>query len=277
MDTSDWVESTLTSTFTINDNTSFTCVAGHDDDGDSLTLTTLSAPSNGVATFNQANNVITYTPTEDYYGTDELIYQLTDGSNADNHTITFHIENVNDWPDIAYDDHQYALSFDGSNDFINVGNIPLANQSFTIEFWAKRDSSDNWDVIVGQGSETDNNNFHIGFRDSNVFTLGFGNNDLNTSATYTDNNWHHWAATYDINTMTQTIYRDGIAVASRTAGANYGGTGGFIIGRYGPSETYHFDGSLDELRIWNQARTQTQIQDHMYATVPYDALSTPSI
>jgi hypothetical protein len=270
MDTSDWVESTLTSIFTINENTSFTCVAGHDDDGDSLTLTTLSAPSNGVATFNQANNVITYTPTEDYYGTDELIYQLTDGSNADNHTITFHIENVNDWPDIAYDDHQYALSFDGSNDFINVGNIPLANQSFTIEFWAKRDSSDNWDVIVGQGSETDNNNFHIGFRDSNVFTLGFGNNDLNTSATYTDNNWHHWAATYDINTMTQTIYRDGIAVASRIAGANYGGTGGFIIGRYGPSETYHFDGSLDELRIWNQARTQTQIQDHMYATVPYD-------
>ena len=123
--------------------------------------------------------------------------------------------------------------FDNSNDHINVGEIPLNNQSFTIECWAKREGIGDWDLIVGQGTSDDNHNLHIGFRDSNVFTLRFGNNDLNSPA-YTDRDWHHWAVSYDADSMAQLIYRDGVVVASRTASSNYIGTGALLIGRFGP-------------------------------------------
>ncbi|KPA17887.1 Pentaxin, partial [Candidatus Magnetomorum sp. HK-1] len=161
----------------------------------------------------------------------------------------------------------YALTFDGSNDYVNVGSVPLANKSFTIECWAKRDTSDNWDIIFGLGTNSNNNNLHVGFRSSNEFTMGFGANDVNTSATYTDTDWHHWAVSYDINTMTQKIYRDGIEVASRIAGAHFGGSGDAIIGRYATSNEHFFDGQIDELRIWDTPRTQTQIQEYMYRTL----------
>ncbi|MBF0451146.1 MAG: hypothetical protein HQK75_10615, partial [Candidatus Magnetomorum sp.] len=172
-------------------------------------------------------------------------------------------------PAFAFADHQNALSFDGSNDFVNVGNIPLNNKSFTIECWAKRDSFGGWDVIIGQGQAEDNRSLHIGFRDTNVFTLGFGNNDLNTSetCTYTDSNWHHWAATYDSNTKNQKIYRDGVEVASRISSSNYTGVGDVLMGRYGPVDQFHFHGNIDELRIWDTVRTQTQIQEYMYRTL----------
>jgi hypothetical protein len=167
----------------------------------------------------------------------------------------------------VYADIQYAILFDGSNDYINAGNIPLNNKSFTIECWAKRDTSGGWDLIFAQGQQETNRNLQVGFRDSNVFTLGFGDNDLNTTATYTDSNWHHWAVTFDINTKIQKIYRDGVEVANRTSGSNYIGTGDIIIGRYGPASQFYFDGQIDELRLWDTPRTQTQIQEYMYRTL----------
>ena len=162
---------------------------------------------------------------------------------------------------------QNAILFDGANDYINAGSIPLANKSFTIECWAKRDTSGNWDVIFGLGNDSANNNLHVGFRSSNLFTMGFGSNDVNTSATYTDTDWHHWAVSYDINTMTQKIYRDGIEVASRIASANFGGSGDAIIGRYATSNDHFFDGQIDELRVWDTPRSLTQIQEYMYRTL----------
>ncbi|KPA18019.1 Pentaxin, partial [Candidatus Magnetomorum sp. HK-1] len=167
----------------------------------------------------------------------------------------------------AFGQTQHAISFDNTNDLINAGNIPLNNVSFTIECWAKREGSDEWDVIIGQGQAVASQSLHIGFRDSNVFTLGFGGDDLNTSATYTDNNWHHWAVVYDSFSKTQIIYQDGFEVAKRTAIANYSGTGDLIIGRYGPTDDLHFNGKIDELRIWNIVRTQLQIQENMNTTI----------
>jgi len=47
------------------------------DDGDTITITQVTAPSHGTATTNGAT--IIYTPTADYLGTDNLTYTITDG------------------------------------------------------------------------------------------------------------------------------------------------------------------------------------------------------
>ncbi|NEP88807.1 MAG: hypothetical protein F6K18_19290 [Okeania sp. SIO2C2] len=56
------------------------------------------------------------------------------------------------------------------------------------------------------------------------------------------------------------IYRDGVQVAEGTAENHAQSTGNFIIGTYGDQ---NFQGTIDEIRIWNSARTQGQIQQEM--------------
>ncbi|WP_321540534.1 pre-peptidase C-terminal domain-containing protein [Flavobacterium piscinae] len=44
-----------------------------------------------------------------------------------------------------------SLNFDGNNDYISGPNLPLANTSFSIEFWAKRSSTNTDDFVFFKG------------------------------------------------------------------------------------------------------------------------------
>ncbi|ETR68591.1 MAG: hypothetical protein OMM_10367, partial [Candidatus Magnetoglobus multicellularis str. Araruama] len=94
MDSSNWINSKQSYTLTTNEEVSITVFAGYDLDGDSLTVTTISGPSNGTINFNQADNVLTYTPATNFVGIDEFTYQLSDGSNSDNYTIIINVANI---------------------------------------------------------------------------------------------------------------------------------------------------------------------------------------
>lgn len=85
----------------------------------------------------------------------------------------------------------------------------------------------------------------------------------------TTNAWHHYAATY--NGSVAKLYVDGVERGSSTvSGAlrtNHNsyltfGQGYALPTGYAPS-TGAVNGRLDEIRIWNYARTQTQIQYNM--------------
>ncbi len=150
-----------------------------------------------------------------------------------------------------------ALSFDGTDDYVDAGTgINIASKSFSLVAWAKRDSIDTVDYIFGQGTTSTNHGLHFGFRSTNVFTFAFYYNDLDTPNAYTDNNWHLWVGTYDATTNERKIYRDGVLVASDTASADYQGTGTLYIGRATWGD--YFDGTIDEVRIWNKALTPDQ-------------------
>lgn len=44
----------------------------------------------------------------------------------------------------------YALDFDGVDDYVDAGTgISLANASFTVAFWAKRDAIDKYAHVIG--------------------------------------------------------------------------------------------------------------------------------
>jgi hypothetical protein len=153
----------------------------------------------------------------------------------------------------------YALELDGVDDYVDAGSgINLANASFTVAFWAKRESIDRHDFVVGQGVGSLNIGLHIGFRSNNTFTCAFYANDLNTPEAYTDSDWHHWACTYDAGTKLRTIYRDGIQVAQNFATANYQGSGDLYIGREPTGN--HFKGLIDQVGIWGAARSSDQIR-----------------
>jgi|GEM_PF-870881 len=162
-----------------------------------------------------------------------------------------------------------ALQFSGSN-HVDVGTgINLVNQSFTVEFWAKRNPSTVYQMAISQGTASSDHALALGFISSNQFDFSFWGDDLVTTTAYTESDWHHWAGVYDTSIATginRWLYRDGILVASDRAAGNYQGSGNFYIGITSYTGD-HFPGEIDEVRIWNVARTQAEIQSKMYHTL----------
>lgn len=172
---------------------------------------------------------------------------------------------------------QNALDFDGNDDFIQLdsSNSYFTNAPFTIETWFRTD--------VQQGAWGGNEgrlvDFHRGSDAGSSIILytagsneigfwyglsGSGNYTLIHNANYHDNIWHHVAATHDGTTAT--LFYDGIQVAQQTS-TSFIGNGSYpaILGTFSLNYgTRNYDGVMDETRIWNTARTQSQIQHDMY-------------
>ncbi|MFW9784910.1 MAG: DUF2341 domain-containing protein, partial [Candidatus Heimdallarchaeota archaeon] len=146
-----------------------------------------------------------------------------------------------------------SIDFDGSDDYISLGSsINIASSSFSVSTWAKRGSSSTADIIFQQGPPGQNTGFHAGFRSSGLFTFAFWADDLDTTQSYNDTDWHHWACTYDAPTNARKIYRDGVNIASDTAFNHFLGSGTFYIG-YDGMVSEGFDGQLDDSRLLNIA------------------------
>jgi len=143
---------------------------------------------------------------------------------------------------------------------LNNRNVPLANSSFSVAFWAKRDQAGRDDYVLSQGKDAANQNLFVGLRSDNRFVCGFdtSSNLLATTGVYTDTNWHHWACTYDASTRKRAIYRDGAQVAQDTAPANYQGFGLVNIGK--ATWGNNLAGRIDELAVWGQALSAQDIK-----------------
>ncbi|MBI3447282.1 MAG: tandem-95 repeat protein, partial [Magnetospirillum sp.] len=166
---------------------------------------------------------------------------------------------------------RYA-QFDGSTGSIKAGGISLANSSFTIEFWANRASSTTEDCAISQGGVGAGTGLHIDFlggASSHQVVFTFWGNDL----IYTDTSdnvgqWVHWAASYDANTQTRMLYKDGMLVATQTNVTPYTGTGTFDMGdKFDTGGDSHFNGALGDVRVWNTARSQDEIQQNISQTL----------
>jgi hypothetical protein len=162
-----------------------------------------------------------------------------------------------------------ALQLNGTNARVDLPNINLANRSFTIELYAKRNAvGGQLDFIFSQGSTppADNRSLHIGFLANNILRFSFWGvpSDMDTTQAQTDTNWHHWAFTYDVNTNERKIYRDGIEQAAirAVAPAPYTHSGTDLhLGYYYPGNNYGRL-SVDEVRIWDHVRSEFEINQH---------------
>ncbi|MGQ8364737.1 cadherin-like domain-containing protein [Glaciecola sp. 1036] len=72
-------------------------VTASDADGDSLTYTLASAPTNGTISIN-ANGNFTYTPNMNFAGTDSAQIAVSDGTSSVNTTVNITVTNINDAP-----------------------------------------------------------------------------------------------------------------------------------------------------------------------------------
>ena len=166
-----------------------------------------------------------------------------------------------------------ALDFDGSNDYINItDNASLTStNAITISAWFKKLSSSNWMSLVGKGTTDANEEYVLMVKDDQVyFDVGQGSGPyLQQSTTISIGVWHHIAAvhTRSGSTSTMKVYLNGKDVGGSTVGASNSPNDNshpLTIGSRFSTSNAPFQGQIDEVRIWSDARSQAEIKANMH-------------
>ena len=188
-----------------------------------------------------------------------------------------------------------ALQFDGVNDYVTMGVAPALNvggppsNGFTLECWFRKEgagvttSTGTGGITAiplfskgrseGDGSTIDCNYF-LGIdangklvADFESFASGLNHPVTANNAAVANNIWYHAAVTYDGNNTIWRVYLDGVQVGTATPSiANslprYDNIQHFGIGAALNSSGVSagaFAGRIDEVRVWNYARSAAEI------------------
>ena len=162
-----------------------------------------------------------------------------------------------------------VLSLDGDGDYVEVADSATLDIQYpiTIEGWVKTNTSKHFQMIVGKRDDSTLGCYRAPYAlrlDWGKPTFYFGTGDtwrVHTAALQLSEVWYHVAAMYDGNTVT--IYVNGVEeyTQSETETPFINDISVTIGASISPGEA--FDGFIDEVRIWNVARTQTEIQETM--------------
>ncbi|MGV3591177.1 MAG: LamG-like jellyroll fold domain-containing protein, partial [Gammaproteobacteria bacterium] len=163
-----------------------------------------------------------------------------------------------------------ALNLESStSDGVEVADdaaFDIGTGSFTIEAWTKRSSVTGGFYTIAAKQQNAGWYFRLNGSTLN-FTTAFDSssgNSVSAASDITDTNWHHVVGVHDASAKTLSIYIDGVLSNSLTysSAANVDNTYALGIG-FKPGWGEYFDGSLDEIRFWNTARTAAQIREYM--------------
>lgn len=182
--------------------------------------------------------------------------------------------------------NNYALDFDGSNDWVQIGNSGDINTGSnhtqkTIEAWFKVDDKNitsRKQTIYEQGGTVRGLNIYV--YGGNLYVGGWnepnGESDwdpgtwLSTSSIQS-NTWHHVALTLNGgNSVTNNAFKgylDGTQFGSGQGSKLWNHPGGIGIARNADTKFHtgdyssarYFGGTIDEVRLWNVERTASQI------------------
>lgn len=162
----------------------------------------------------------------------------------------------------------HALYLDGDNNRIGVADAPELNPTgpFTLEIWIKAESweSSIWQgVIIGKQATSPNRGYNLTVGESGKaeFTVCVAGEwkTTTTEAIMGLDTWYHLACVYDGSSIS--LFINGILQSSNAVIGNLDpGTGTTLF--FGDNPTWSgrfFHGSVDDVRIWNIAKTQQQI------------------
>lgn len=155
-----------------------------------------------------------------------------------------------------------ALSFDGTNDYIDAGSGASVNitGAISISVWAKTSdtkqqyfvSNRNGSSGYGFGMQGSGNSYRLRFS-----YYGSTDRDSSINAYVSDNNWHHYVVTNDLTNIQ--FYVDGALFSTHAGFSGNSSSSTLKIGDLPSVGGTDFAGSLDEPRIYNRALTAGEI------------------
>ena len=166
------------------------------------------------------------------------------------------------------------MNLDGDGDYVDVGNdTSLKPTSITISAWVKLKSvgtsPDTYrEFVYGQGSWSNAEGYYIVIyrtitQPHLTFFLGNGTTPITCDGTTDVSNdvWYYVAGTYDANTGDMKLYLDGSEENSENipGGIGYDPSNEEAI-RIGGKTGNEWNGSIDEVRIYNRALSAAEIR-----------------
>jgi hypothetical protein len=161
-----------------------------------------------------------------------------------------------------------AISFDGINDYITMGNGPkvdiTGNSDMTISAWARLSVLNDWNAIAGKGDHQ----YLVQFRPSPVhdeFCIYDGANwqpAYNLSKpSITAGTWYFVTGTYNHLNQTLYLYRNGKQIASQSAAQISSlRDDSLCVGVNSEYWSRYFNGIIDEFRLENTTRSADWIK-----------------
>jgi hypothetical protein len=156
-----------------------------------------------------------------------------------------------------------AMAFDGGNDFVNGGNNASVQISTgTLEAWIKTSDAGSW----YRGIVTKQSAYGMFLLDNELTIYDWKSGAENKTGVYlNDNKWHHVAFSFQSGVVNgSSIYIDGIKTKTITYTISDQTVSLGIGSGSSPSPIQFFTGSIDEVRVWNTVRTQSELQSNMY-------------
>ncbi len=160
---------------------------------------------------------------------------------------------------------QYAngRTFNGTSDTASNGSatgLPSGNTDRTIEAWVNASTISSFNrLIAQQGAGSTNNAFLLGVATGPKFFVSTwgASNDLNDTSTFSTSTWYHVVGTYTGGI--ESLYVNGVLKATKniTSTNTTSATSMFVGSDINSGE--FFPGQIDDVKIYNIARTQAQI------------------
>lgn len=163
---------------------------------------------------------------------------------------------------------QNALNFDGSNDYVQTSSPGVLGQADrTFEAWVKVDPNASGSICVldyGTNAVGSRNTFNVSGSNQILFISGGTNANIGSSTgAVPTNQWTHIA--FVLNSGTGYLYVNGTQVGTgnlSTVNTPSGNTN-VRIGQRVAGGSIPFYGAIDEVRVWNYARSATEISNNM--------------
>ena len=146
-----------------------------------------------------------------------------------------------------------CLQFEAASTFeVDCPQADLS-ESFTLEVWVKTASSNFSLLTKKDDTQTDLKHLKINSEGKLLYTDGTSSLVQESGGVVNDNAWHHVAVTYDASEGIGCLYLDGVCVGDSSIV--------FTDTPGGSLEVGSFTGWLDDLRLWDIARSQTEIDN----------------
>ena len=160
--------------------------------------------------------------------------------------------------------------FTGNNSYLCNANtkisVSLFNQNIsTVSIWFKVGAIDHAYLTLYDSTAFDYFTIlgnHPAYLAAGTVGYGYAGSNFLTSTSLADNNWHHFASTYDLDNQKLNIFLDGVFVGQGGASFPLNSSSTFMMGsQIGTSDMgpAGFSGMIDDVRIYSRSLSSSEI------------------